>query len=229
MAILSAEFRDLAAAEDAVGDALIAALTCWPAQGIPHSPEAWLVTVARRRLLDEVRRRKPVGPLTSTLISADASHESAAFQIPDRRLALLFVCSHPAIDPASRAPLILQTVLGFDAQRIAHAFLLSPQAMAQRLVRAKRKIRDAGVPFEIPSSRDLVERLEAVLDAIYACYSEGWSTPLEDGASHQGLTHEAIWLARLLRGLCPRETRGLRSARAAALYRVAQRSQADRR
>ena len=203
--MLAAEFRDVAAAEDAVSDALVAALTHWPSQGIPQSPEGWLVTVARRRLLDDIRRRKPVGPLSSALLAGGSAQFSEAFAIPDRRLALLFVCSHPAIDAAARAPLILQTVLGFDAQQIAHAFLVSPKAMAQRLVRAKRKIRDAGVPFDLPCSKDIATRLEAVLDAVYACYAEGWSTPLHDSAGLHGLTQEAIWLARLLKALCPKE------------------------
>jgi RNA polymerase sigma-70 factor (ECF subfamily) len=138
--LLTAEFRDVAAAEDAVSDALLAALARWPTQGVPESPEGWLVTVARRRLLDEARRTKSRSSQTADLVNTlPGSTVPEAFTIPDRRLALLFVCSHPAIEPAARAPLILQTALGFDASRIAQAFLVSPTSMAQRLVRAKRK------------------------------------------------------------------------------------------
>ncbi|HWF47434.1 MAG TPA: sigma factor, partial [Bryobacteraceae bacterium] len=138
VAVLAAEFRDVAAAEDAVSEALVAALTHWPEQGIPNSPEGWLITVARHRFLDQARRNARQSNLLDALTSAELPQP---FSIPDRRLALLFVCAHPAIDPAARAPLILQTVLGFGADRISQAFLVSPASMSQRLVRAKRKIR----------------------------------------------------------------------------------------
>jgi RNA polymerase sigma-70 factor (ECF subfamily) len=125
--------------------------------------------------------------------------------IPDRRLGLFFVCAHPAIDPAARAPLILQTVLGLQASRIAEAFLVSETAMAQRLVRAKRKIKDAGIPFQIPASTELIGRLQAVLEAIYACYAAAWSAPLGADDESRGLAEEAIWLTRILVDLCPDE------------------------
>lgn len=205
VALLAAEFRDVAEAEDAVSEALVAALTHWPVQGVPASPEAWLITVARRRFLDQARRSKRQSSLFESLSAAELPHP---FSIPDRRLALLFVCAHPAIDPAARAPLILQTVLGFGADRISQVFLVSPAAMAQRLVRAKRKIRDAGIPFQIPERAEMGERLEPVLDALYACYSEGWSTPL-DGTQRNDLKQEAIWLSRLLAELCPEEPEAL--------------------
>ncbi|HEX4230812.1 MAG TPA: DUF6596 domain-containing protein [Bryobacteraceae bacterium] len=205
VALLAAEFRDVAAAEDAVSEALVAALTHWPEQGIPNSPEGWLITVARHRFLDEARRTARQSKLLDALTSSELPQP---FSIPDRRLALLFVCAHPAIDPAARAPLILQTVLGFGADRISQAFLVSPASMAQRLVRAKRKIRDAAVPFQIPERSEMPERLEPVLDALYACYTEGWSTPLE-GVQRNDLTREAIWLSRLLVELCPESAEAL--------------------
>jgi RNA polymerase sigma-70 factor (ECF subfamily) len=130
---------------------------------------------------------------------------------PDERLKLLFICAHPAIDAAARAPLMLQTVLGLDALRIASAFLVAPATMGQRLVRAKAKIRDAGIAFTIPESEDLAPRLDAVLDAIYAAYGSGWEDVTGSDPRRRGLAEEAIWLARLVVGLLPEEpeARGL--------------------
>ncbi len=198
VALLAAQFRDLASAEDALSDALMTALVRWPEDGIPASPEGWLLTVARRKLLDLARQSRNREQHAAELQEALA-WQPDAFQIPDRRLALFLVCAHPAIDYPARAPLILQTVLGFDAARIASIFLQSPSAMSQRLVRAKRKIRDARISFELPTTADLPERLDAVLEAVYAAYSDGWSDPLRVDPN------EAIWLASVLTGLCPAE------------------------
>lgn len=206
IALLTAEFRDLPAAEDALSDALLKALARWQQDGVPESPEGWLITTARRRLLDEARRRQGRVYHSPEVLNRLTNHCGIeAFSIPDRRLALFFACAHPAIDPAARAPLILQTVLGLQASQIAEAFLLSEAAMAQRLVRAKRKIRAAGIPFQIPASRELIDRLQAVLEAIYACYTAGWSTPPGADDESRGLAQEAIWLARILVDLCPDE------------------------
>ena len=176
LAYLSAATRDVAAAEDALGEALVAALASWPIDGIPRQPEAWLLTAARRRFIDRIRSQRvreqhqdSLGRLLAD--SAVVAEEGDGF--PDRRVELLFVCAHPAIDAALRTPLMLQTVLGLDAARIAQAFLVSPATMGQRLVRAKRKIRAAGVPFAIPPPHELPPRLEAVLEAIYAAYGLG--------------------------------------------------------
>ncbi|MEQ1769831.1 MAG: DUF6596 domain-containing protein [Devosia sp.] len=212
VAFLAARTRDVAGAEDALAEAFAAALRLWPADGVPDNPDAWLLTVARRRQTDAARRRqtRKAGEATVTLIHEELEDAAGeATPIPDRRLALMFACAHPAIEPGMRAPLILQTILGFTADDIAAAFLISPATMGQRLVRAKTRIKDAGIPFAIPDTADLPERLAAVLDAIYAAYSKGWS---ESGDSlTPEIAAEAIWLGRLIAGLLEREpeARGL--------------------
>ncbi len=179
---------DLSAAEDALSDAVLAALQQWPAQGIPRKPEAWLLQVARRRLQDERRRQsvreRLAEPLRHAIESACITAESEDC-FPDERLKLLFVCAHPAIDEAVRTPLMLQVVLGMEAQDIASAFLVAPTAMAQRLVRAKAKIKAAAIPFAVPGPNNLPERLAHVLDAIYAAFTRG-STQLVAEAIHLG-------------------------------------------
>ena len=175
-------------------------------------PEAWLFTVARRNLIHARRRATVRAAAEPTLaLLAEERHEREPASFPDERLKLLFVCAHPAIDPAARAPLMLQTVLGLDAARIASAFLVAPAAMGQRLVRAKTKIRDAGIAFSVPEPRELPERLEAVLDAIYAAYGSGWEDAAGADVRRKGLAEEAIWLARLVTALLPGEpeARGL--------------------
>ena len=212
LAFLASRTRDLAGAEDALSDAFASALAVWPAQGVPRSPEAWLMAAARRRTIDAARRRRTqVGAIDPLSLFAEETRDAgdAAIDIPDDRLRLMFACAHPAIEPAVRAPLILQTVLGFDAGTIASAFLVAPAAMGQRLVRAKRKIRDAGIPFRVPEQDELEERLEAVLDAIYATFAQGWSDPAGTLARGRELAGEAIWLGRLVRSLLPGEPEAL--------------------
>src|SRR5688572_10442499 len=178
VAFLSARTRDVAGAEDALSDAFAAALADWPVNGCPSKPEAWLLTVARRKMIDGSRRRR-TGELAADDLAVLYDGLQAAADddagIPDQRLALLFACAHPAIDEGIRAPLMLQVVLGLDAASIASAFLMSPDAMRQRLVRAKNKIREAGIPFRVPETQELAPRLETVLDAIYAAFAEGWT------------------------------------------------------
>jgi len=208
MAFLSVRSRDVAAAEDALAEALRNALETWPVAGVPREPEAWLLTAARRRLIDQ-RRHALVheGAAPSLLAAAEEAQEMAddTSGFPDDRLKLLFVCAHPGIDLMARTPLMLQTVLGLDAARIAAAFLVRPTTMGQRLSRAKTKIRDAGIPFEVPSASDLPTRVDAVAEAIYAAYGSGWDDVAGLDARRTGLSREAIELGRLLARLMPSE------------------------
>ncbi len=196
VAFLASRTRDVAAAEDALSDAFASALADWPTSGCPSNPEAWLLTVARRKLIDGSRRQGTSNDAMPDLRDALTSIESP--DIPDYRLALMFACAHPAIDASIRAPLMLQTVLGLDAARIASAFLVSPATMGKRLVRAKDKIRRAGIPFHIPERDELAGRLDGVLDAIYAAYSEGWSDPVGADSARRDLADEALFLGHIL-------------------------------
>ncbi|HZZ13802.1 MAG TPA: DUF6596 domain-containing protein [Paraburkholderia sp.] len=206
VALLAMRTRDVAAAEDALADAFAAALADWPARGCPANPEAWLMTVARRRAIDGARHRHIGDEVTNQLaILAEEIDEHDAGALPDRRLALLFACTHPALDATIRTPLMLQVVLGLEAQTIASAFLMSPAAMSKRLVRARNKIREAGIPFSVPEREQLPERLAAVLEAVYAAYAEGWSDPFGSDTERRDLAGEALFLAHLLVELLPDE------------------------
>ncbi|MGB4786189.1 MAG: DUF6596 domain-containing protein [Candidatus Acidiferrum sp.] len=213
VAYLSAHTRDVASAEDALSDALVKALTAWPRDGLPQNPEAWLLTTARHAIIDHVRHQQVVLASEPTLMLLREGREEMTLSVefPDERLKLLFVCAHPAIDPAMHTPLMLQTVLGLDAARIAGAFLVSPKTMGQRLVRAKTKIRDGGIQFEVPPEGELPQRLDAVLEAIYAAFGIGWDDMAGVDQRGRDLAEEAIWLARVLLQLMPREAevRGL--------------------
>jgi RNA polymerase sigma-70 factor (ECF subfamily) len=208
IAYLAARSGDVAGAEDAIGDAFVAALERWPAEGVPEKPEAWLLHVARNRMIDAVRRsqvRQKSEKFLQQIAEEAQTVAKAQEHFPDERLKLLFVCAHPAIDPAARTPLMLQAGLGIDAARIASAFLVSPAAMSQRLVRAKNKIRDAGIPFRVPEPPELDERVAFVLDAIYAAYTTGWESLMETASTHHALAAEAIALGRMLVQLMPNE------------------------
>ena len=211
VAFLAARTRDVAQAEDALAEAFAAALADWPLKGCPANPEAWLMTVARRKLIDGARRRLTAEAVTRDLqlLSDGFAAAESIGELPDQRLALMFACAHPAIDTGIRAPLILQTVLGLDAKRIASAFLVSPTTMGKRLVRAKDKIRQAGIPFAIPERGELAPRLQAVLDAIYAAFAEGWSDPIGTDVARRDLTEEVLFLARLVTELLPGEAEAL--------------------
>jgi predicted RNA polymerase sigma factor len=200
LAFLAARSRDMAASEDALAEAFRKALETWPGAGVPENPEAWLLTVARRRLNDESRHFRVRTAAQSTLltIAEEAQYLANADALPDERLKLLSICAHPAIDAAARTPLMLQTVLGLDAARIASAFLVKPATMGQRLSRAKAKIRDAGISFELPETLELVARLHAVLETIYAAYGSGWDDIGGSDPRRKGLASEALELARLL-------------------------------
>ena len=210
VAFLAARTRDVAAAEDALSEAFASALADWPRNGCPANPEGWLLTVARRKIIDAARRRASGEAAAGELSALAEGFEAAeAEEIPDRRLALMFACAHPAIEQGVRAPLMLQVVVGLDAKPIASAFLMSPAAMGKRLVRAKDKIRAAGIPFRIPEREELAERLDAVLDAIYAAFAEGWTDPGGTDAARRDLTGEAFFLARLVAEMLPEEPEGL--------------------
>ena len=210
VAFLAARTRDVAAAEDALSEAFAAALADWPRNGCPRNPEAWLMTVARRKFLDSVRshaRELPADDAAVTTATIEAVSDAA--EIPDRRLGLMFACAHPAIDRSIRAPLMLQAILGLDAARIASAFLISPATMSQRLVRAKNKIHQAGIPLEIPDHNELRARLDTILDAIYAAFAEGWIDAAGTDVARRDLAEEAIYLGRVVTELLPDEPEGL--------------------
>lgn len=213
VASIARSTRDIAAAEDALADALLAALERWPVDGIPDRPEAWLTTVARRRVIGAIRRAGTASRNQADLVrlrdELDERTESSV--IPDSRLELMYACAHPAIDRSVRSALMLQTVLGLDAARIASAFVVAPATMGQRLSRAKAKIRDAGIPLAVPAANELPARTASVLDAVYAAFGTGWDDPDGTDAKRRGLTEEAIRLARLVVELLPEdaEARGL--------------------
>ena len=214
VAFLAARTRDVASAEDALSEAFAAALADWPRNGCPANPEAWLMTVARRKIIDVFRgqgRAQIAGEELQIIAERlEAAGDAERWDhIPDQRLALMFACAHPAIEAGIRAPLILQVILGLDAKAIASAFLTSPAAMGKRLGRAKEKIRQAGIPFSIPGREELPDRLDSVLSAIYAAFAEGWTDPGGTDAARRDLTEEAMFLARLVTELLPQEPEAL--------------------
>jgi RNA polymerase sigma-70 factor (ECF subfamily) len=216
LAWLAWQWRDIAAAEDALADAFARALERWPIDGVPASPEGWLMTTARRRLLMAARRLRLAEDPTITVLwptAAEPAPESPVLH--DGRLRLMFVCAHPAIDPAVRSALMLQTVLGLDARRIASAFLVKPEAMTKRLVRAKAKIKATRIRFEEPEADDLPGRLAAVLEAVYGAYTLHWGQPEEDDPGD--LAAEAMFLADLVAAQLPREPEALGLAALLAL------------
>jgi predicted RNA polymerase sigma factor len=211
VAFLAARTRDVAAAEDALSEAFASALSDWPRNGCPSNPEAWLLTVARRKAIDmhRGRLRHEIAGDQLRIMAEGLDAAAAESEIPDQRLALMFACAHPAIDAGVRAPLILQVVLGLDAAMIASAFLASPAAMGKRLVRAKEKIRQAGIPFRVPEREELPSRLGTVLETIYAAFAEGWSDPGGTDVVRRDLIEESLFLSRLVNELLPDEPEAL--------------------
>lgn len=220
---LAGRYGTHAEAEDALSKALITALEKWPNSGVPDNPAAWLLTVARRRLADTARQgSRTLAALTHLEMLQDELESDAMTpaDLPDRRLELMFTCTHPAIDRAVQAPLMLQSVLGFDAEAIGAAFLIPGNTMGQRLARAKNKIREAAIPFAVPEASERDVRLAAVLDAIYVCYHTGWAI---GGKGATAKRSEGIWLASIMLNAVPEQPEVL-GLNALLLYLDARRS-----
>jgi predicted RNA polymerase sigma factor len=224
LALLAAPTGDIATAEDALADAFERALGNWATSGIPDNPEAWLLTVARNRLRD---RYKSAAYRTSTELEDEHTvlDDIDLEAIPDKRLELLFVCAHPAIDANIRTPLMLQTVLGFESAQIAVAFAVPEPAMAQRLVRAKKRIRVSRIPFAVPTIADMPSRLPAVLEAIYGSYSIDWQG-VAGSSVRESMSAESLYLATTLATLLGDEPEafGLVALIALSLSRAAARA-----
>ena len=202
IAIISSKTRDISFAQDCLAHAFEQALKRWPNDGVPEYPEAWLIKTAKNWNIDQARRAESKYTQQATALELDnmPSQDNSAQSIPDKRLQLLFVCSHPAIDAAIRTPLMLQTVLGIEAKDIAPIFVLAESTLAQRLVRAKRKIKAANIPFSLPEASQMPGRLEAVLEAVYGAYAIA-----RVDETNEDLVHESLFLSNLLLELMPNE------------------------
>lgn len=208
VAILLRHGLPLPVVEDAVSVAMARALEAWPSNGVPHSPAGWLLTVSRHQALDAVRRDRRLVPLTDDVTTLE--ERIPEFEaIPDERLRLFYLCSHPAIDPGAQTPLMLQLIMGMTAEEIAALYVTPASQLSQRLVRAKRKIRDAGILPVLPDTEEVAERTEVVLDAVYAAYAHAWELPTQ--SDRRDLAEECIRLASTLAELVPSsaEAKGL--------------------
>jgi RNA polymerase sigma-70 factor (ECF subfamily) len=225
---------DWDAAEELVQDAAIAALEHWPERGIPDNPGAWLMTTARRRAVDRLRRgaryRERLAELTREASDMDGPMETGGPLAADDRLRLIFTCCHPALSREAQVALTLRTVAGLDTPAVARAFLAPEATIAQRLVRAKRKIRQAGIPYRVPEPAELPERLEQVLAVLYLVFNEGYLASTGEVAERRDLARDAEWLCSLLVQLMPDEPEpmGLLALMRLHLARAASRFGPDR-
>jgi RNA polymerase sigma-70 factor (ECF subfamily) len=216
LASLIRQFRDFDLAEDALQDALIEALDRWPRDGMPRNMAAWLLTSARRRAIDRIRRANVAQDdvirhaiVQQSQLNATTEGEAETDQaVPDERLRLIFTCCHPALNEDAQVALTLRTLCGLTTPEIARSFLVGETTMGQRLVRAKKKIRDAGIPYEVPEGEALGDRLAAVCDVIYLIFNEGFATSDGEAQVRVDLCLEAIRLARILYQLMPRPEPG---------------------
>jgi RNA polymerase sigma-70 factor (ECF subfamily) len=204
LAALISHFRDFELAEDALQDALVVALEHWPVEGVPRNPAAWITTAARRKAVDRVRRARAIAGGTDELErlpSAGAHPDEDAMNtqvFPDERLKLIFTCCHPALAEEAQVALTLRTLGGLTTEEIAKAFLVPAPTMAQRLVRAQRKIRDAGIPYEVPDANRLAERVQSVLAVIYLIFNEGYDATAGDALVRSDVCEEAIRLCGVM-------------------------------